>query len=341
MIAQSQESGLIEEIPLRVLVVDDNPQDRRLVIWELRKAFPQSQILEAINQVQLDNHLSALDFDVVVTDFHLQWSDGIRVLREVKMRTPRCPVIMFTATGSEEIAVEAMKHGLDDYVIKNVKHLVRLRGAVQSALEHTSTRIRAQELESRLQSLLLQLEVGVFSCSSGGSFIEINDAMIRLMGCKDENEAMQRTFESLFPDEISAVRFKSMLSGSKVPCETEIHVSTTEAPDRCYRLNATWVIQQGGESRIDGLLADVTIRKRAEAEGRRAAVAAAFIAALSPRERDVLAAVTAGAANKVIARRLEISEKTVEKHRSSLMKKLQVRSVAELVRLKLLADAAL
>jgi FixJ family two-component response regulator len=47
-----------------------------------------------------------------------------------------------------------------------------------------------------------------------------------------------------------------------------------------------------------------------------------------------------GNANKVIARHLDISEKTVEKHRASVMKKLQVRSVAELVRLAMLAEAA-
>lgn len=332
-------TGSAENV-LRVLVVDDNPQDRRLVIRELRKGFPAAIILEAINQKQLDAHLAAGDFDVVVTDFHLQWSDGIRVLKEVKKRAPRCPVIMFTATGGEEIAVEAMKQGLDDYVIKNVKHLVRLRAAVQAALEHARTRLRAQTLQSRLQSLLSQLQLGVFSCAPDGHFIAINDALVRLMNCRDEREAQQQTFISLFPDEVAAVRFKSRLIGSEAPCETELAFGRDEQTARCYRVTARWVPQDGGEPRIDGLVEDVTMRKRSEAEGRRAAVAAALVAGLSPREKDVLNAVASGAANKVIARRLEISEKTVEKHRSNLMKKLQVRSVAELVRLKLAADAA-
>ena len=58
---------------------------------------------------------------------------------------------------------------------------------------------------------------------------------------------------------------------------------------------------------------------------------------LSPRERQVLAHVVAGEANKVVARSLDISEKTVEKHRASLMKKMDVRNVADLVRVSLLA----
>jgi FixJ family two-component response regulator len=61
---------------------------------------------------------------------------------------------------------------------------------------------------------------------------------------------------------------------------------------------------------------------------------------LTEREHDVMRLVVAGNANKVIARKLDLSVKTIEKHRSSLMKKLQVRSVPELVRLALSADDA-
>jgi len=51
---------------------------------------------------------------VVITDYYLGWSDGITVLLSVKARNPECPVIMFTGRGNEDIAVRAMKAGLDD-----------------------------------------------------------------------------------------------------------------------------------------------------------------------------------------------------------------------------------
>lgn len=62
-------------------------------------------------------------------------------------------------------------------------------------------------------------------------------------------------------------------------------------------------------------------------------IAVARLAALSPRERDVLALLVEGRMNKAIAAELGISSKTVEDHRASIMRKMQVRSVAELVRL--------
>lgn len=63
------------------------------------------------------------------------------------------------------------------------------------------------------------------------------------------------------------------------------------------------------------------------------AIAAARLATLSPREREVLALLIAGRMNKAIAAELGISAKTVEDHRASIMRKMQVRSMAELVRL--------
>ena len=79
-------------------------------------------------------------------------------------------------------------------------------------------------------------------------------------------------------------------------------------------------------------------QQRREAQARKAALSERF-AALSRRERDVLCLVVAGLANKQIAHRLDLSEKTIEGHRSRMMKRLGVVSVAELVRLALAAGA--
>jgi PAS domain S-box-containing protein len=83
---------------------------------------------------------------------------------------------------------------------------------------------------------------------------------------------------------------------------------------------------------------DVTERRKIEEHAREQAVARVQLRILTAREHDVLRLVVAGDANKVIARKLGLSVKTIEKHRSSMMKKLSVRSVPELVRLALLAE---
>jgi PAS domain S-box-containing protein len=83
---------------------------------------------------------------------------------------------------------------------------------------------------------------------------------------------------------------------------------------------------------------DNTDKRRRDKQAEELTTAIAQLGTLTGREHDVMQLVVAGDANKVIARKLELSVKTIEKHRSSLMKKLQVRSVPELVRVAMLID---
>jgi PAS domain S-box-containing protein len=83
---------------------------------------------------------------------------------------------------------------------------------------------------------------------------------------------------------------------------------------------------------------DITERRRREKQAQELTVALAQLDSLTDRERDVMHLVVSGDANKVIARKLALSVKTIEKHRSSLMRKLQVRSVPELVRVAMLVE---
>lgn len=325
---------------LNVLLVDDNPHDRGIVRRELRNEFGELNYLEVTNQEALTETLRAGDFDIVITDYQIRWTNGLNVLREVKQLYPYCPVVMFTATGSEEIAVEAMKAGLNDYVIKNLAHIVRLRAAVRAALDHAVVCRRAAFLESRLQTLLTQLQIGVFSCSRDGQFLELNDAMRAILGCEGNESANGLSLASVFPTQLETESFLRQTVAAEIPHQVEIEEIADSGESRIFRVNACRINSVGHQLRIDGLVEDVTERHRAAKQAREAQIAQSQIQLLTRREKQVLAEVVAGAMNKTIARRFDISQKTVECHRSNLMKKLRVRSVAELVRLATQAENA-
>src|SRR5438093_12304499 len=119
---------------VHVLLVDDNPDDRALIMAELPRELPNLRMTEVFDQAGLDAAIARGGLDLVITDYQLCWSNGLEVLRAIKAKYPDCPVIMFTSTGNEEVAVEAMKAGLDDYVIKSLNHFVRLRATARSVL---------------------------------------------------------------------------------------------------------------------------------------------------------------------------------------------------------------
>jgi two-component sensor histidine kinase/CheY-like chemotaxis protein len=145
--------------PVRMLLVDDNEDDRTLVARELARAYPQLQVTEARDEKEFQGALDQAPADLVITDYQLRWSDGLKVLDTVKRRFPDCLVIMFTGTGTQEIAVEAMKHGLDDYLLKAPAHFVRLPAAVAAALERRSERIAKRQAEDELRRALAEKDL--------------------------------------------------------------------------------------------------------------------------------------------------------------------------------------
>ncbi len=317
---------------LRVLLVDDNPQDRGLIIRELRKSHANVDVTQVIDQAQFDRAIQAAEFSIVITDYQLMWSTGVKILNAVKGRWPDRPVIMFTATGNEEVAVEAMKSGLDDYIIKSVPHLIRLNAAVDAAVKNSRTRRRARDLEIRLQSLLARLNVGVFRCNERGQFLEANSACLTLLQLKSVGEARSIGLTWLYRSSDQLRQFLDTVSRTAIPQEQEIEWRHPEnGCERIFRLSLVPAEPANGTPLFDGLLEDITQRKRNEADERDRAVASARLSQLSPREREVLKCVVVGKPNKVTARELDISEKTVEKHRANMMKKLQLTASAELI----------
>jgi signal transduction histidine kinase len=133
--------------PLRIFLVDDNPDDRALVVRELRREFGEVDVDEVGETRELERLLQETRYDLVITDYHLNWTDGLQILQAVLRIQPGCPVVMFTGTGSEEVAVAAMRAGLEDYVIKSPRHYVRLAMAARAALERAEERREAREAE--------------------------------------------------------------------------------------------------------------------------------------------------------------------------------------------------
>jgi len=161
---------------LRILVLDDSREDRRLAIQMLQREFSALETVEIADAGTWAAALTAGGFDLVVTDYVMHWTDGIEVLKTLKARYPECPVIMVTGTGNEEVAVAAMKLGLDEYVVKSVLHHRRLPSVVRAVLE----RRRTAELENRLATLTDEFGVGVYCKTLDGRLLDCNAAFRRL-----------------------------------------------------------------------------------------------------------------------------------------------------------------
>ena len=141
---------------MRVLLIDDDPADRDLLARRLHRAFEVLDCVQVSRRQDFEAAIAGESFDVVITDYQLKWTDGLSILCRCREHHPDLPVIMYTDTGNEEIAVEGMKAGLNDYVLKS--HPTRLPIAVQESLEKARLRRTQAEAEAALKQAKDTLE---------------------------------------------------------------------------------------------------------------------------------------------------------------------------------------
>jgi len=136
-----------------VLVIEDDPIDREAYArFFARHPGHRYQVLEAETGAEGLTLLEDTSVDCVVLDYNLPDVDGLHVLAELRKRPPELeiPVVMLTGAGSEKIAVETMKLGSQDYVVKDHANADAILRAVDNAIEKVRLR---REIEGKRQAL--------------------------------------------------------------------------------------------------------------------------------------------------------------------------------------------
>jgi two-component system response regulator HydG len=134
----------------KVLVIDDNDTMREGTAIALKKAG--HEVLAFRNGLEGVAGFLAKGADVVVTDLKMDGMDGIEVLKQVKNHDPGVVVLVMTAFGTIETAVEAMRQGAHDFIQKPFPTDL-IRAKVESALELVRTRQRVSRLEAVTEAL--------------------------------------------------------------------------------------------------------------------------------------------------------------------------------------------
>jgi|GEM_PF-1900839 len=136
----------------RILYVDDNQMDRALVRDSLEKAQGGFVLTEATSRNEFEKRIQQESFDLVLTDFNISGYDGFQVLDYIKTNLPDTPVILVTGTGSEQVAVDAMKKGVSDYVIKTHTHIQRLPQTIENVLAAKQLEFDRKQVEDEIRN---------------------------------------------------------------------------------------------------------------------------------------------------------------------------------------------
>ncbi len=249
-------------VPLRVLILEDSPEDCELMLHELRRAGFEPVWERVATESDFLARLDP-DLDVVLADYALPGFDAARALRHVKDRRLDVPFIVLSGALGDERAAAIMKEGATDYLLKD--RLARLSQAVAAAVEATRQRRALLKAEIRYRSLFERVPVGLYRSTLAGEIVDANPALAWMLGYPDPQSLQAATAADFYVDPGQRSRFQALVEEQGSVRGFEAEFRRRDGAVIAVRLSANRV--RDAEGRLlyyEGSIEDVTGLKRAE-----------------------------------------------------------------------------
>jgi PAS domain S-box-containing protein len=214
---------------IKILHLEDDPDDSELVLTELKSAEFEIEYTRVDNEKDFRNQLENNKFNIILADYNLPTFDGISALRICAEKYPETPFIIVSGTLGEEIAVEMLKYGAADYLLK--QNLKRLVTAVEHSLKEASlkqekvkTEKELKESEEKFRTITENSADAIFVVDQSGKYVFTNKKVTELLGYSKE-EMVSITLIDLAPDNQAdkfMFLFNQLLSKGKVTGEVEL-----------------------------------------------------------------------------------------------------------------------
>ena len=169
--------------PRRFLIVENDPRDAELCVAALERGGLVVHVDVVATPEEFEAAIDGTGYDAVLCDYRLPGWTGMDVFATLQRRFPDVPFILVTGTLGEELAVDCLKHGIADYVLKG--NLARLPHAVQRALEERRVREAKVRGEEQVRRLLLAVDespASVVITDAHGHIEYVNRQFTRVTG---------------------------------------------------------------------------------------------------------------------------------------------------------------
>jgi PAS domain S-box-containing protein len=251
--------------PLRVLILEDRPADLELVVHELRRAGFAADWQSVDNEADFLAQLHPA-LDVILADYSLPSWDAPHALRALQERGLDIPFIMISGTVGEEIAVECIKLGAVDYLLKD--RLARLGPAIVRALadkrlreEKRQAEAALRESEEKFRNLFNNAEVGMFRTRIDGSeILDVNEKFLEIFGrTREEVQGFPSVIHWADPREREEMVGRLKAEGRVI--DFECRMLNKQGQVRTCITSLRLFDEQGS---LEGSILDITDRKQAE-----------------------------------------------------------------------------
>jgi PAS domain S-box-containing protein len=264
--------------PLRVLLVEDNPDDAKMALRELRRAGFEVTSQRVDTEAGFRESLNH-DLDFILSDYAMPEFDGMRALELLNKSGLEIPFIIVSGSIGEDIAVEAMKQGAADYLLKD--RLARLGPAVHHALEQRRLRQERQQAqlalrasEERFRQFAENInEACWIAAADQSAMLYISPAYEKIWGrtCQSLYERPSSFIESIHEEDRARALSAVQAVNRGEDFDLEHRIIRPDGQIRWIHARGTAIRNEAGAIyRVAGIAEDITRRKEIEKQLRQA-----------------------------------------------------------------------
>jgi len=256
---------------LRILMVEDVASEAELASRTLRRAAIEHEYRRVDNRAGLERELEAFEPTLILSDFSLPGFDGWSALEIAQRMRPDTPFIFLSGTIGEETAIESLRQGAIDYVLKtNPQRLaVSVRRALDEARQRREYRRAQADLnasEVRFRTLANNAPVGIFLLNAQGEAVFGNRRLGELIGRDPAHALAEGWASALHPQDRDRV-LKGFMQAAIADRPFQAEFRILAAAGHTLWANGNFVAERGPDGAIRGYigsLIDITERKLAE-----------------------------------------------------------------------------
>lgn len=256
---------------LRVLIVEDAPDDAQLIVIQLEQGGFDVHSRRVDSARGLTEALEGAAWDVVICDYVMPGFSGLQALQILKEKGSDIPFLMISGKVGEEAAAAAIRAGADDFVLKG--NLTRLVPAVQRSIAEAALRQQSrrheEELKEKLdfiQVLIDTLPTPIFYNDPNGLYLGCNKAFEEQIGIK-RGEHVNKSIYDILPPDLAALytRGEEAAETGSGPRSFEGTITCADGERRDVIFYSASFKKPGISSGgVVGALLDISERKQAE-----------------------------------------------------------------------------
>ncbi|MCI0554056.1 MAG: response regulator, partial [Anaerolineae bacterium] len=192
--------------PVRILIVEDEPSDFDLAQREIRKAVNECMFQHVQTRQDFLHALDTFQPDLILSDYQMPDFNGLTALKLAQEHAKLTPFIIWTGTMGEDVAVECMKAGAVNYILK--ENIKRLGSAVAHALEERRLLLEHQRVaeaiennEKRFRALIENGLDNISLLTADGTLVWESPATTRTLGYEQNEFLGNNIFQLIHPDD--------------------------------------------------------------------------------------------------------------------------------------------